>query len=617
MIKSVNQHRIDNIFNKDYRAYYEIPKYQREYTWSLPQWKDIFDDIYENDEGYFIGSIICINNGSDSLGAIPFEVIDGQQRLTTISLLLAAIYNKMLQMKDLMDEEQRSEIFNLKKMLIQPKLSPNNLMVVPQKQNHNDADYACIMNDNGLPGNDSGLEIKTKRPNNLGNRKIAKCYRYFLSRIDNELDNSDNKVKTLLLILKKILSAVLVKIEVSSHAEAYTLFESLNNRGTPLTASDLMKNLILAKSEKINIKADDCFELWNELLIDLSDDYSVQERFFRHYYNAFKNQLNEPFRNESNKKKDPLGYIATRSNLLKIYEALINKDLKTFLKDILHCGKIYSQFLLTDEEADKQDDLYKSLQQLSRIQGAPAYLLLLYLIKNETSLNLNKESLVSLVGFLTKFFVRRNLTDVPNTRDLTTIFMTIIEEIQMYNLSGTELIHYILQKLIEKSASDEIFAEKLDGKIYEENTGVARFVLCSLTEKYMTNEKFTDLWSQKDYSGKKVYEWTIEHIFPEGNNIPDCWVEMIAKGDKKLAKQYLEQYVHKIGNLTISGYNSALSNKSFEEKRDRKSQDGKYIGYKNGLQLNDYLKNLDSWTIENIKERTDILKKEILDMFKF
>lgn len=288
-----------------------------------------------------------------------------------------------------------------------------------------------------------------------------------------------------------------------------------------------------------------------------------------------------------------------------------------FLNDILTCGKIYSQFLLTDATVDKKDELYKALQELSRIQGAPAYLLLLYLMKNQNELTLKKSTLVDLVKFLTKFFVRRNLTDVPNTRDLTNIFMYIIDDIQIKNLKGVELVEYIQQRLIEKSATDEIFMEKLDGRIYEENTGVARFVLCSLAEKYMTNEKFTDLWAQNDYSGKKVYAWTIEHIFPEGNNIPDCWVEMIASGDKKLAKQYLEEYVHKLGNLTITAYNSTLSNKSFVEKRDRKNQEGKFVGYKNGLQLNEYIKSLDSWTIENIKERTKLLKSEIIDMFKF
>ena len=76
------------------------------------------------------------------------------------------------------------------------------------------------------------------------------------------------------------------------------------------------------------------------LLGYLTDDYSTQERFFRQYYNAFKNRLNEPFRTDGQRKKDPLGYIATRSNLLSIFEELISRDLSGFMSDILVCGEI-------------------------------------------------------------------------------------------------------------------------------------------------------------------------------------------------------------------------------------------------------------------------------------
>ena len=607
MIKSVNQYQINSIFEKDTKAYFVIPKYQREYTWTTMQWKDLFDDLCENDEGYFIGSMICINNADDGLGKIPFEVIDGQQRLTTISLLLTAIYNTLNKYKGIMNDDQMSEIIFLRKRLIQP-LSPNGLMLVPQKQNHNYDDFSTVMCENGL------IE-RTKKAANFGNRKISKCYKYFLMRIEQELEKVDDKLNAIFSILNKINFAVLVKIEVSSHAEAYTLFESLNNRGTPLTAIDLMKNLILARSEKANISAEKCFNLWNDLLICLTDDYSTQERFFRHYYNAFKQRLNEPFRSSDIKKKDPLGYIATRSNLLKIYETLIDKDLNLFLDDITKCGTIYSQLLLTDEEMVK-NEFYKALESLSRIQGAPSYLLLLYLIKEKEYLNLKEKEIVQLIRFLTKFFVRRNLTDTPNTRDLTTIFMNIIEDIQLNDLKGKLIVNTIEEKLIDKSATDELFKEKLEGKIYEENSGVARFVLCSLAESYMTDEKFRDLWEQNDYNGKKVYAWTIEHIFPEGDKIPQCWIDMIANGNKELSKKYLEEYVHKLGNLTITAYNSSLGNKSFIEKRDRKNSDGKFVGYKNGLQINDCLKDEKEWTIEKILQRTENLTNELLNMFK-
>ncbi len=131
----------------------------------------------------------------------------------------------------------------------------------------------------------------------------------------------------------------------------------------------------------------------------------------------------------------------------------------------------------------------------------------------------------------------------------------------------------------------------------------------------MTQETWTDLWRRND---KNVFVWTIEHIFPEGANIPQCWVDMIANGDKDLAKTYLEEYTHKIGNLTITGYNSTLGNKSFEEKRDRRSKDGqRFIGYKNGLEINRDIATKESWTIEDIKTRTDELVESLIIMFKF
>ena len=131
----------------------------------------------------------------------------------------------------------------------------------------------------------------------------------------------------------------------------------------------------------------------------------------------------------------------------------------------------------------------------------------------------------------------------------------------------------------------------------------------------MTQETWTDLWAR---TSKNVYIWTIEHIFPEGDKIPSCWVDMIAGGDIELAKRYLNEYTHKIGNLTITGYNSTLSNKSFEEKRDRQSKDNKrYIGYKNGLEINKDIANKDAWTIDDIKQRSEIFIQQLMDMYKF
>ena len=604
MIKSVHDYQIDDVFKKDAGFCYVIPKYQREYTWGQYQWKDLYDDICENDYGYFIGSIICIDNSADAFQLKQLEVVDGQQRLTTLSLFLTAIYTKLEEHKAELDEDNADELPALKKSII-CKDAPNGIILCPQIQNSNLNDYLYVMYENGLVKN-------AKKEKNWGNRKIAKCYKYFLQRLDRDIEESGNAVETLLEIKRKVSKAILVKIEVASHAEAYTLFESLNNRGTPLTAIDLMKNLTLARAEKTDMSCDECFDRWQELLDYLTDDYGTQERFFRQYYNAFKNKLNEPFRSDDLKKKDPLGYIATRSNLLSIFEELINRDLGLFIDDILSCGEIYSWLIQPDLAPAKYK---KVLEELGHIQGAPAYLLLMYLLKNQVDLQFADADFIKTIKLMTRFFVRRNITDTPNTRDLNRIFMNIINDIETDSLMEAAIYDSIYDTLKKWSATDETFAKSLKGNIYEENVGVARFVLCTLAEKSMTNETWTDLWEQNDYSGKKVYKWTIEHIFPEGKNIPKCWVDMIADGDKNIAEEYLELYVHKIGNLTVTGYNSSLSNLSFAEKRDRTNQQKLYVGYKNGLEINSEIAKKDAWTIDDIKERTDFLVNELLTIF--
>ena len=605
MIKSVHDYQIDDVFKKDAGFCYMIPKYQREYTWGLYQWKDLYDDICENDNGYFIGSIICIDNSSDAFQTKELEVVDGQQRLTTLCLLLTAIYNRLMEHKGELDEDDADELPALRKSII-CKGASNGLILCPQIQNHNQSDFNVVMYENDL--------LKSaKREKNWGNRKIAKCYKYFLQRLNQDIEESGDAVKTLLGIKSKVSKAVLVKIEVGSHAEAYTLFESLNNRGTPLTAIDLMKNLILARAERAGLTCDDCFEDWQTLLGYLTDDYSIQERFFRQYYNAFKNTLNEPFRTEGQRKKDPLGYIATRSNLLSIFEELINRDLSGFMNDILECGEIYSQLILSKDDKNKYTD---NLTELSRIQGAPSYLLLMHLFKKQMELQISDLDIQETIKLLTRFFVRRNITDTPNTRDLNKIFMQIISDIEEKQLCGNQIYQHIYSELIHWSASDELFEEKLKGDIYEENVGVARFVLCAIAQKAMTTETWTNLWEQNDYGGKKVFKWTIEHILPEGKNIPDKWVDMIAGGNRSLANEYLEQYVHKIGNLTITGYNSTLSNLSFVDKRDRVNSQKLFVGYKNGLEINKKLAEKESWTIDDITARTDELVEQLLGMYK-
>ena len=598
---NVNKYPVSQILDPTSKVVFEIPKYQREYTWGMREWEALYDDLFENEEGYFLGSIICINTSTNMINEPKFEVVDGQQRLTTISLFLAALFQKLTENRDKLDDEQESDRLQLKRQLVLK--NSQQTRVVPQVQGCNRDDYLSLL---------SIINVIPRRsiPNYAGLRRVYKAYNYFLNRISTALETSDDIVQTLFAILEKVNTAILVMTEVSNHSDAYTLFESLNNRGTPLTAVDLIKNLLLARLDtKGKESLDYYFTRWTEILSYLGDDYSEQERFFRQNYNAFRKYYNSPFQN--NDRQYPLGIIATRSTLLGIYEKLITKDPVKAIDDLYDNAELYSCILLNKPESlsPEQREAYLDLQ---RIQGAPSYVLLLYLIKNQNVLSLSEKDIVSVCNLLVNFFVRRNLTDTPPTRDLARLFMSFIEQIEQSDLKGMEIYQKLREKLVENSASDELFEERLRGPVYQDNTGATRFILCTMAQRGMTVENKKDLWAK---TNNKTYVWSIEHIFPQGENIPAEWIEMIADGDSAQAKDYQAKYVHTFGNLTITGYNSTLSNKAFADKRDRKNQNGQYIGYRNGLNLNDDVCDKETWTIDVIEKRTERLVKEIIQMF--
>ena len=615
MIKTVDQTTVAEIFSINSDKIYRIPKYQREYTWGINDWDALFNDVTDNEHGYFLGSYICVNSGS--LNGTILEVIDGQQRFSTLMLLLTALYENLSEHKDDMDDDDRNDLANLRSELANKKQTfaangkkktEYKQRLFLQKQNMNDEDFSYILYDNGI------ITDKKTKPLNFGNRRIAKAYRHFGKLIEDEVVEIRNEnpniteVGALFGIVRKFETAVLVGIEVDTNKDAYMLFESLNHRGVPLSALDLIKNTLIAQAEDAS-DADNSYEKWKYILNCVGeDDYSVQERFFRQYYNAFREELNEPY--PKTDKRYYLGYLATRTTLLDIYEKMIKDDYKRFLDDLSEKAERYSVIVNNSDETHEYTD---TLLDLSRISGAPSYILLLYLMSNQDGLNLTDTDLNAIIKVLITFFVRRNVTDVPNTRKLTQLFMDIIAEIK--SLQGNSIVQVVRDRLQTVSASDSLFEDKLRGPVYDENPEAARFILCSIEAQHQTKEIYADLWSRDN---NKKYVWTIEHIFPEGENIPAPWVQMIAGGDIALAKQHRANYVHTIGNLTITGYNQNLSNMSFEQKRDRTSKDKtKEIGYKNGLYLNKGVVNQTEWTVDKIKSRTDEFVNILMDMYSW
>lgn len=611
MIKNVSDPSVASILSTDALKVYNIPRYQREYTWGQQDWASLYDDVFGNDPGYFLGSIIVIQGEIDpKTNIVDFEVIDGQQRLTTISLLLAALYARINEHPDAIDEDmQLDDVRPLRNRLV---LKSNKGMtrVVPQVQNHNQDDYRWILKEH------VGLAVVMQRPKYHGVRKMSKAFEYFYDRLGEEIAGmgDDDAVSTLLDKSRVLCSAVLVQINVDSHADAYTLFASLNNRGVPLSAVDLIKNTLLAKvADADGDELDYYFEQWQEVLRNLGDDYATQERFFRQNYDAFRRDVNRPFVQEGGAQL-PLGSVATRSNLLKIYEKRIGQDPGALgvLDELIGNSAIYSQIIGVDREG-MDAGLVRQLAEIARAQGVPSYLMLLYLMKRRSELDLDDSLIAGIVALLVRFFVRRNVTDTPPTRDLERLFISICEGIEDERMKGVDVARHIKRRLVDVSSSDATFKERLEGSMYDVNPDMTRYILTVLAEPSVTKE-MKGLWERYP-SGN--YVWTIEHVLPQGENIPASWVDMIGGGDKAKAQEIQAACVHTLGNLTITGYNSKLSNMPFIEKRDRKDSSGSNVGYRNGLNLNDDLVSVDSWTKEQIEARTEKLVKLALKAFTF
>lgn len=612
MITTVAHPSISQILATDQKSIYRIPRYQREYIWGQWNWNSLYDDVFESEPGYFLGSIIVIQGPVDPMtGIYEYEVIDGQQRLTTISLLLAAMLHLIEARKDALEEEERYvRLAGLRNRLV---LTDNKkrMRVIPQVQNFNLDDYGWVLREY------AGYQGKADKPKHFGLRRISRALQFFIKRLESEVEGMGDAeaARKLIAMSDKLLNSVLVQINVDSHADAYTLFASLNNRGVPLTAVDLIKNTLLAKLSGPEEKADDeeldfYFDQWQEVLRRLGDDTATQERFFRQNYDAFRREANKPFATGASQL--PLGSVATRSNLLSIYERRISDSPGALgvLDELLRNSELYARIIGTDEIYEEV--LEERFERLGRAQGVPSYVLLLYVLRFQGELGLLDDDIAEIVDLLVRFFVRRNVTDTPPTRDLERLFISICEDIEAQGLKGRDVYELVYRRLVARSAPNDVFKASLQGPIYDVNPDVTRFILTTLAEPSVTKE-MKGLWERYP-SGN--YVWTIEHIFPQGQNIPEEWIEVIGGGDRAVAQEIQSTHVHTLGNLTITGYNSKLSNLSFIEKRDRKEKTGAFVGYRNGLNLNEDLVSVDEWTKESIEKRTAKLVDRAMEAFR-
>ncbi|WP_187926814.1 DUF262 and DUF1524 domain-containing protein [Helicobacter pylori] len=504
-----------DFIGKSQERQFVVPIYQRVYSWEKEQCKQLWDDIIKtggNDQikGHFIGSIVFVHDGIYTTGHNKLLIIDGQQRLTTITLLLTALRDH------LSDEDEFLEKFS------PPKIQNRYLINSDEKD---DKRFKLILSDSDK---DTLLYLidKDRREPSKPSSKIVENFELFKEWIS----KNTNKLETIFKGLEKL---IVVEISLERGNEnPQLIFESMNSTGKDLTETDLIRNYILMGLEP-----------------------EEQKIFYEKYWRAMEGEF------EQSKKEDLFNKfvrhyltIKTREipNTNKIYVAF--KDyrqkegiaIEDLLKDLQkYCG--YFCQIVFKKEADK--DLNKALGFLVDLEMDVIYPLLLELYSDYSDGVLSKADFIPIIALIESYICRRAVCGL-GTNSLNKVFPSFTKRIQKDEYFESLKAHFFY--LTEKQR----FPKNDEFKDYFITTDFYKFQ----KKKYFF-ERLENFDTKEPVNTK---EYTIEHIMPQ--TLTKKWKKDLGENFQKIHDKYL----HTIGNLTLTGYNPKYSNKSFQEKRNMK-----------------------------------------------
>lgn len=535
-----------------------IPVYQRNYDWKKEQCKQLLDDILEcgrNDQisAHFLGSIVYISGGVFTASQNTLTIIDGQQRLTTITLLLIVIYKlaQQLGQQDIAEEVYLSCLVNqfLKKTL---------------KLKLTDSDDEVLRFIIGT------ADIEEYRDYS----RLLENYAYLRSRVSGmDLD----------IVLEGLNKLMFVEISLNrDNDDPQRIFESLNSTGLALSQADLIRNYIL-----MGLEPED------------------QRRVYAEYWQPIERLAKEEATNKSSISNFIRDYLTIKNkripNEQKVYQEFKNTfewqdlaELEPELQKLKQYVTYYNKLLNINKERNL--DIRQQLKSINRLKVNVSYPFLLQLYDDFTEKILSRQEFVEVLSLVESFVWRRAIVQVP-TNQLNKIFMRLYEDIDTDDYVNSLAQALAKQKRNRRFPTDREIQETLkEREVYRLRN--IDFLLENL-ENFQNNEPV------RIEDNPKI---TIEHIFPQ--NPAEEWREEVS------AEEYQELgevYLHTLGNLTLSGNNGSLGNKIFREKRDLPEKGYR----DSRLYLNRYLSALDTWGVSQLKERNEILAERFLQIWPY
>ena len=551
-----SERKITKLFSES-DTVFSIPVYQRDYNWQEKQCQRLFKDILQTGKNekvssYFLGSIVYIHDGIYGVGEKEFHVIDGQQRMTTLTLLFLAIYFKL---KGTILAKDADKIYN--QYVVNPYSEKEiKLKLLPPEEN------LYILN-----------KISHNKFNELEafqDRNMLKNYLFFEKELENlsfdDMKHLSNGIEKLIYID--------IALEKGKD-DPQKIFESLNSTGLDLSQGDLIRNYIL-----MDLERGEQNRIYKEIWIPIENNCKVSDG------SEITSYVSDFIRDYLTLKTEK---ISSKPKVFETFKTYYEKENDEKLEDMKKYSEAYSYIIKPSLEKDR--DIQRELDYLKSLDKTVINTFLIGILKDYKDNILEKDELVNMLILLQSYLWRRYITEKP-TNALNKIFQGMYGKISR---SGNYYENLVDVLMAEDFPTDEELESALKLKNVYKDKEKLNYVFKKL-ENYNHNELI-------DFENEKI---TIEHIFPQKPN--KAWKENYS--DNEL--EQMISFKDTISNLTLTGSNSNLSNKAFHEKRD----DEVHGYRNSKLYMNKYLGRLEEWNLLSMEARFESLYDDIIKIWK-
>lgn len=539
---------------------FQIPLFQRPYSWKQENWETLWEDLMSlyNDEvqgSYFLGPIVTQAALGTADGISPFIIIDGQQRLTTLTIILAVLRNALRKSEPDMAQEV-DELY------------------LTNKFKKDDDIYKVLPTQNDREAYKSIIQSKKKDIKKEG--QIYEAYKFFEGKFkkpdpDEDIFLDYRKLRTI--ILERLL---LVNITSDNNDNPYLIFESLNNKGEELTQADLVRNYIFMK-----LPPEERDEVYNNKWLPLQESFKANMN-----HKEYASELTNAFWFYLRKDGVAINEKEVYKTIKKRFDDLKSPDeLKLELENLLKFSNYYLRLNFYEEEPEPK--LKEQFIRLKRLDFTTCHIFLLNIYSQYEENELSLEDFEKILRYLESYFVRRWLAEVP-TKSLGTVFNNLYNQVKQENphdlVGGLHTVLVNFDKNQRHPDDTEFCQAFLNKSLYSSKGSNDRVkLLLETIEASLCKERVNP------------QKLNIEHIMPQ--SLTREWKAMLGDNCASVHKKWL----HTLGNLTLTGYNPELSNKPFEEKLNL---------FKNSnVALNKYYqqKKVDTWNEKAIENRAKCL----------